>query len=40
MVEVTPEDRERIGVEHREQLVVGETEPVLQECGGGGGQKS
>jgi hypothetical protein len=40
VVELAAEDAERIGVEDRQQLVVGEPEPVLQQRGGGGGQKS
>jgi hypothetical protein len=40
VVEVAAEHRERVGVERRQQLVVGEAEPVLQEGGGGRGQKS
>jgi hypothetical protein len=40
VVELAAENAERIGVEDRQQLVVGEPEPVLQQGGGGGGQKS
>jgi hypothetical protein len=40
VVEIAAQDRERVGVEDRQQLVVGEAEPVLQQRGGGGGQNS
>jgi hypothetical protein len=39
VVEIAAQDGQRIGVEDREQLVVGEPEPVLQQGGGGGGQR-
>jgi hypothetical protein len=39
VVEIAAEDRERVGVQDREQLVVGEPEAVLQQRGGGGGQR-
>ncbi|MET0603700.1 MAG: hypothetical protein ABW167_17080 [Baekduia sp.] len=39
VVELAAEDAERVGVEDRQQLVVGEAEPVLQQGGGGGGQQ-
>jgi hypothetical protein len=40
VVELAAEDAQRVGVEDRQQLVVGEPEPVLQQGGRGGGQKS
>ncbi len=40
VVELAAQDAQRIGVKDRQQLVVGESEPVLQQSGGGGGQKS
>jgi hypothetical protein len=39
VVEVAAEHGERIGVQDGQQLVVGEPEPVLQQRGGGGGQR-
>jgi hypothetical protein len=38
VVEIPAEDRQRIGVEDGQQLVIGEPEAVLQERCGGGGQ--
>jgi hypothetical protein len=40
VLEIAAEDGQRVGVEDRQQLVVGEPEAVLQQCGGGGGQNS
>jgi hypothetical protein len=40
VVEVAADDRERVGVQDGQQLVVGQAEAVLQQRGGGGGQKS
>jgi hypothetical protein len=40
VVEVAAEHGERIGVQDGQQLVVGQPEPVLQQRGGGRGQKS
>ena len=40
VVEVAADDRQRVGVEDAEQLVVGEPEAVLQQRCGGGGQNS
>jgi hypothetical protein len=39
VVEVAAQDGQRIGVEDRQQLVIGEPEAILQQRGGGGGQK-
>jgi hypothetical protein len=40
VVQLAGQDSERIGVQDRQQLVVGEPEAVLQQGGGGGGQNS
>jgi hypothetical protein len=40
VVKLSADELERLGVEHGEQLVVGEAEPVLQERCGGGGQNT
>ena len=40
VVQVAADDRQRVGVQDGQQLVVGEPEAVLQQRRGGGGQKS
>jgi hypothetical protein len=40
VVEVAADQLERVGAQDRQELVVGEPEAVLQEGGGGRGQKS